>query len=146
MAQLEQPTGRSAAQGLGSSIPAGTELRGYQRDRNRLAINLSEAFDNVVGLSRQQAIGQLVLTVTELTDIEVVQFRVEGVDVAVSSPLRGDTASVTACDYLPLMATVDDVVDRLDRLPVIAIDELSDRPVELEQQCGTVGPATSTPG
>lgn len=132
-ALLEAPAGPTAEQGLGTSIPSGTELLGFQRDRGRLAINLSESFDNVVGLSRQQAIGQIVLTMTELSDIETLQFRVEGEEVSVSSPVYGDRNSVTACDYEPLVATVEEAVSRLERLPVIAISELDERLRELEE-------------
>ena len=134
-ALLEPPSEPSAAQGLGTSIPAGTELLGFQRDRQLLAINLSESFENVVGLSRQQAIGQIVLTVTELSDIEDLQFRVEGEDITVSSPVDGDSATVDACDFQPLLATVEDAVSRLERLPVIAISELDERHNELDESC-----------
>lgn len=101
------PTGL-ASTGTLSSIPAGTELKGLVRDGQRLTINLSAAFDNVVGLSRQQAIGQMVLTATERDRYEAIQFQVEGEAIQVSSPLRGDTPTVTACDFAPLLATADD--------------------------------------
>lgn len=134
-ALLEPPAGSNAAQGLSSSIPAGTELLGFQRDHNLLAINLSGSFDNVVGLSRQQAIGQIVLTMTELSDITDLQFRVEGEEITVSSPVEGDSASVNACDFKPLVSTVEEAVARLERLPVIAIDELDERLQDLDRTC-----------
>ena len=132
---LEPPGGSTAAQGLSSSIPAGTELLGFQRDQNLLAVNLSGSFDNVVGLSRQQAIGQIVLTMTELSDIEDLQFRVDGEEVTVSSPVDGDSATVDACDFRPLVSSVEEAVARLERLPVIAIDELDQRLQELADTC-----------
>ena len=134
-ALLEPPGGSTAAQGLSSSIPAGTELLGFQRDQNLLAVNLSGSFDNVVGLSRQQAIGQIVLTMTELSDVTDLQFRVEGEEVTVSSPVEGDSQSVNACDFKPLVSTVEEAVARLERLPVIAIDELDERLQELDRSC-----------
>ena len=97
-----------ASTGTLSSIPAGTELKNVVRDGDRLTINLSAAFDNVVGLSRQQAIGQMVLTATERNQYDAIEFQVEGEAIQVSSPLRGDTPTVTACDFAPLLATADD--------------------------------------
>ena len=134
-ALLEPPAESNAAQGLSSSIPAGTELLGFQRDHNLLAVNLSGSFDNVVGLSRQQAIGQIVLTMTELSDITDLQFRVEGEEITVSSPVEGDSASVNGCDFKPLVSTVEEAVARLERLPVIAIDQLDERIQELDLAC-----------
>jgi hypothetical protein len=134
-ALLEPPAASNTAQGLGSSIPAGTELLGFERDGHLLSVNLSESFDNVVGLSRQQAIGQIVLTMTELSDITELQFRVEARDITVSSPVDGDSATVNACDFEPLVATVEDALSRLDRLPVIAVSELDERLQGLEATC-----------
>ena len=91
-----------------SSIPAGTELLGLVRDGSRLTINLSVAFDNVVGLSRQQAIGQMVLTAIERDRFDAIEFQVEGKAVLVSSPSQGDTPTVFACDFAPQLATGED--------------------------------------
>jgi hypothetical protein len=134
-ALLEPPASSSTAQGLGTSIPAGTELLGFERAGRLLSVNLSESFDNVVGLSRQQAIGQIVLTMTELSDVTELQFRVEGGDITVSSPVDGDSATVNACDFEPIVATVEEAVARLERLPVIAIDELDERLRYLDGMC-----------
>jgi hypothetical protein len=100
-----------ASTGTLSSIPAGTELKNVVRDGDRLTINLSAAFDNVVGLSRQQAIGQMVMTATERNQYDAIEFQVEGEPIQVSSPLRGDTPTVTACDFAPLLATADDAAN-----------------------------------
>lgn len=130
---LRAPTGAPASHGLGTSIPAGTELLGFTRDRDRLVIDLSESFDNVVGQARQQAIGQLTLTTTELAGIDVVQFRVEGRPVRVSSPERGDADEVGACDFAPLLAGLDDAVDT--GLSIVAIEELNERHEQLAEEC-----------
>ena len=91
--------------------PPGTELLGTRRDGDRLTVDLSSEFDNVVGLSRQQAIGQMVLTVTEQDAVERLEFQVDGKTITVSSPLRGDTTVVDACDFAALLASPDDVAD-----------------------------------
>lgn len=132
-ALLDPPA--ESLEGLGTSIPAGTTLLDLQRDRNQIAIDLSASFDNVVGQSRQQAIGQIVLTVTELTDIEVVRFMVEGEPVSVGSPVRGDTPEVTACDFAPMLAGLNEAVERFENVPTAAIVELIDRIDELSDDC-----------
>ncbi|MHB1137712.1 MAG: GerMN domain-containing protein [Microthrixaceae bacterium] len=94
-----------------SSIPAGTELLGVERSGDRLTIDLSPAFNNVVGLSRQQAVGQMVLTVTERHQFRAIEFRVAGEPIQVPSPELGDSRTVTDCDFAPLLATVGDTAD-----------------------------------
>ena len=103
------------------------------RDGRRLTINLSAAFDNVVGLSRQQAIGQIVLTATERNEYDSIEFQVEGEAILVSSPLRGDTPTVTACDFAPLLATADDA-EHAD-LSSEMTDVLDTRRDELADSC-----------
>ncbi len=132
-ALLDPPAGTPA--GLGTSIPSGTTLRGLQRDRRTISVNLSESFANVVGQSRQQAIGQIVLTVTELSDIRRVVFLIEGEAISVSSPVRGDSEYVGACDFLPMLSSVGEAVDRYENIPTAALIELIDRTDELERDC-----------
>ncbi len=91
-----------------SSIPAGTELLGIERSADRLTIDLSPAFNNVVGLSRQQAVGQMVLTVTERQEFRAIEFRIDGEPIQVPSPVLGDSRTVTDCDFAPLLVTVED--------------------------------------
>ena len=110
-ALLMPPPTTLGLSGTLSSIPAGTELLGLVRDDSRLTINLSAAFDNVVGVSRQQAIGQMVLTVTERERFDAIEFQVEGKPILVSSPTQGDTPTVSACDFAPELATEDDAAD-----------------------------------
>ncbi len=132
-ALLDPPSGTPP--GLGTSIPSGTTLLGLQRDRKTIAVNLSEPFQNVVGQSRQQAIGQIVLTVTELADIERVRFLIEGEPVSVSSPVRGDAELVDACDFRSMLASVGEAVDRFEHIPTAALIQLIDRIDELEREC-----------
>lgn len=126
------------ANGLGTSIPAGTEVLGTARDGDRLTVDLSSEFDNVVGLSRQQAIGQMVLTVTEQGSVDQLEFQVDGETLTVSSPLRGDTTVVTACDFAALLASPDDAASA--GLSAEAISDLDERRTELAETCEQSAP------
>lgn len=119
--------------GLGTSIPAGTELLSLRRVGDTLSIDLSGAFDNVVGRSRQQAIAQLVMTATQDTDIATVSFSVDGDPITVSSPTRGDRREVGACDFSSLLATVDDA--SAAGLAFEPLEVLAERRVELGDGC-----------
>ncbi len=130
---LAQPPDIPASTGLGTSLPAGTELLGTTRDGDRLTVDLSSEFDNVVGLSRQQAIGQMVLTVTQQGAVERLEFQVDGETITVSSPLRGDTTVVGACDFAALLASPDDVAGA--GLPAQSIKDLDERRGELDASC-----------
>ena len=132
-ALLQPPDGSVAMVGLGTSIPAGTELLDVTRSDGMLRINLSDAFDNVVGRSRQQAIGQLVLTATQISYVDDVTFEVDGEQITVSSPSRGDRTVVDACDFRSLLATVDDASDA--SLPFESLEVLEERRVELDHEC-----------
>lgn len=96
---------------LRSSIPAGTRLRSATQRGTVLVVDLSEDFGNVVGPSRQKAIGQIVLSATQLDRIREVRFRIDGEDIQVPSPIRGDVDAVNACDFKGMLATVDQVTD-----------------------------------
>lgn len=116
---------------LSSSIPSGTELIGTLRDDGRLVVNLSSAFDNVVGRSRQQAIGQMVMSVTQERGIDTVEFQVEGRPITVSSPARGDRSDVGACDYQSLLANAEDITE----LPSSSVRTLAERTEQLDEEC-----------
>jgi len=132
-ALLLPPPAPVAASGAVTSIPAGTTLLGVVRSEGRLTINLSAAFDNVVGISRQQAIGQMVLTATQRNEYDTVEFQVEGKAIPVSSPLRGDTPVVTACDFAPLLADGDDLEEA--RLTDGMTEVLDERRTSLAGTC-----------
>lgn len=125
----------NSGNGLSSSIPAGTTVLSSGRADGRLRIDLSSEFDKVVGLSRQQAIGQIVLTVTEQGPIEEVEFQVEGETLTVSSPRRGDTTVVNECDFAALLASPDDLAGA--DLPAQSVDDLAERRAELAAACPT---------
>lgn len=115
--------------GLTSSFPAGTKVLGVEQSGSRVTVDLSQEFDNVVGLARQQAIGQMVLTVTQHDSIRSLSFDVNGRPLSVASPARGDRLDVNACDYSTLLATPDQALDA--GLPAAAIQQLEARYDEL---------------
>lgn len=133
---LAQPPEVGEDTGLSTSIPAGTELLGTARTGDRLTVDLSSDFDKVVGLARQQAIGQMVLTVTQQGSVERLEFQVEGRTLTVSSPLRGDTTIVGACDFATLLASPDDVSGT--ELPPSSIAALDARRAQLDSTCEDV--------
>ncbi|MGB3410241.1 MAG: GerMN domain-containing protein [Microthrixaceae bacterium] len=106
-ALLKAPPKPLSEVGAYSSIPAGTTLIASKLRGSRLVVNLSQAFDNVVGVSRQQAIAQIVLTVTQQAAVRSVEFQVNGEDIQVTSPIRGDRSEVSNCDFRDLLATTD---------------------------------------
>ncbi len=117
-----------------TSIPSGTQLLDLSRtDQRRLTINLSTSFNNVVGVSRQQAIGQMVLTATERNEFDAIEFRVEGEPIVVASPVVGDTRTVTACDFQPLLATPGDADEA--GLPEDMSEVLAARTDQLDDNC-----------
>ena len=130
---LQGPPEGQQLSGLGNSVPSGTELIGVARSNGEIVVNLSSAFDNVVGLVRQQAIGQMVMSVTEQFEVETMSFEVDGRTLTVSSPRRGDATEVTACDYTSLLPGVDDMANA--GLEGGLAEELSIRRVHLAEQC-----------
>jgi len=132
-ADLLPPQAGSEANGTITSIPAGTRLIGLQQVGDTLTLNLSSEFDNVVGLSRQQAIGQLVLTATERPGVGRLKFEINGDPIQVSTPARGDSSIVTACDFEPLLASEDDA--KSAHLEVETSRKLDARLADLNSHC-----------
>ena len=137
---LQPPPQDGAVTNLATSIPVGTELLELRREGTHATVDLSAAFDNVQGLARQQAVGQIVMTLTQLLSIETVGFRVDGEDIAVASATRGDVDEVDACDYARLLSDIDTAVDA--GLAVPSLLELGERRDALENAC----PAGTTIG
>jgi hypothetical protein len=130
---VQPPDAAATAIGLSTSIPAGTELLGTRRANGRVTVDLSSAFDNVVGLSRQQAIGQMVMSATQASGVDTMAFEVDGQTVTVSSPLRGDRTEVDECDFASLLAAPQDAIAA--GLPEDAVNQLIERRVELDERC-----------
>jgi hypothetical protein len=106
---LAPPSEAESAAGLVTQIPEGTEVLSVEQNDTVLRVNLSAEFEDVIGASRQLAIGQIVLTVTELTGISEVTFQIDGDPQRVSSPVAGDVVRVSDCDYLPLIPTAETI-------------------------------------
>jgi hypothetical protein len=132
-ALLGTPEPLERVAGLSSSIPTGTELLGLQVDGDTVEVNLSKDFENVVGTGRQQAIAQMVMTLTEFSDVSAVRFLVDGKPVQVTSPTRGDTTSVGDCDYESLLTTEDEARD--GDLDVATTQRLDQRRTALANTC-----------
>jgi hypothetical protein len=130
---LQGPPEGQQLGGLGNSVPSGTELLGVQRDNGEVVVNLSSSFDNVVGIVRQQAIGQMVMSVTDQFDVDTMAFEVDGRTLTVGSPTRGDVTEVTACDYRSLLPGPDEAADA--GLEGGLAEALSIRRVRLAEQC-----------
>jgi spore germination protein GerM len=81
-ALLAAPTPQEQTQGLVTSIPAGTTLRGTKLSANgqELDIDLSSSLFNIQGQELRNAFAQLVWTATEIPGITQVRFTVEGKD------------------------------------------------------------------
>jgi hypothetical protein len=101
-------------------------------------VDLSRAFEDLVGPAKQQAIGQLVLTATGFPGISDMRFLVGGEPIQVASPTRGDTATVDDCDFASLLPT-ESAAGELG-LPEQSVNLLRVRRAELTARCG---PATT---
>ena len=77
--------------GLISQIPAGTVVqRVVVRRGHRARVDLSKEMSRTSSAGQPQAIGQIVMTATELDPASTVEVRVGGQTLKVSSPTRGD--------------------------------------------------------
>lgn len=122
---------------LTTSIPVGTRLSNVRFDAGTLSVDLSGEFDNVVGPSRQQAIAQIVMTATELPDVDQLKFSVGGKPVQVATPTHGDASVVTDCDYRTLLARPSDVA--VAELGQANVQRLQARQTAMDQHCPASG-------
>jgi len=127
--------GASLEGGLSNSIPAGTELLELGQDGGVLTIDLGGSFQELAGTARLLAIGQLVLTATEDRQVEEVRFLVDGEPILAGSPERGDVASVTACDFAPLLPSAEEAAAA--PLSSATVERLDQRRTELERDCSS---------
>ncbi len=63
---------------LTSPFPAGTRLRSWSREENRVSVDLSEAYSGLAGVELSLADGCIVLTLCQLEGVEEVYITVEG--------------------------------------------------------------------
>ncbi len=129
---LQSPTDADG-EDLASAIPSATRLISAEFDDDVLDVNLSEDFGDVVGPARQQALGQIVLSLTSLENVTDVTFRLEGESFKVTSPQRGDVEVVTDCDFQSLVA--DPESEEL-RITSEQLTILSFRVAQLRERCG----------
>lgn len=130
---LVSPT-NADGEGLSSSIPASTRLLSASTSEDRTNVDLSADFGDVVGESRNQALGQIVLSITGLPDVTTVTFSLEGEPIKVTTS-RGEVSVVTDCDFQTLMADPESSDLRLspEQLDILnlRVDDLADR-------CGSI--------
>lgn len=97
------PTDKGA--GLRTSIPTGTRVLTVDRENGVVRVNLSRDFAVVGGEEELLAVAQVVLTLTDLEEVDAVAFELEGV--ATDVPLPNGALSddpVGAEDYRSLIA------------------------------------------
>jgi hypothetical protein len=108
-AVVQPPTPEETARGFITQVPMGTEVLGSVQNGDLLNVDLSSEFENVIGRARQEAIGQIVFTATELPGIAELTFSIDGTPLQVNSPTRGDVERVMDCDFLSLLPTDDKI-------------------------------------
>lgn len=91
--------------GLRSAIPDPSAVVGVVVSRGFAAVTITGDFADIPAADQVLAVGQIVLTLTDLRGIGRVEFVVEGTPVAVPLPSGESTdRSVSRDDYLPLTA------------------------------------------
>ncbi len=109
MNSLLIPPDETEGDSLSSSIPAATKLLEIRRREDGLVeVDLSADFEDVQGDARVLALGQIVMSLTDLAGVERVQFFVEGEPLQVFSEERGDVEVVSACDYAQRLSNPTD--------------------------------------
>lgn len=140
LSELLKPSVRSYADiQLRTAIPSGTMLLSASQKGTLLTVDLSSEFENLVGVSRQRALGQIVMSVTQVGTISQVRFKINGEDVQVTSPLRGDVSTVEACDYKSMLSTADQFTaaasDKEPLLVEVVVRTLEVRRNEIDRRC-----------
>ena len=78
-ALLAGPTDVELANGVSTQIPAGTQLLAASVDGNAATVDLTSTFESGGGsLSMTLRVAEVVYTLTQLPDVEVVHFRIDG--------------------------------------------------------------------
>lgn len=135
------PTTTEAANGIISQIPPGAVVRRVAEANGTTRIEVSKELLNVIGTAAFQALGQIVLTVTEIAPASNVEFVSGGQPIKVSSPARGDVAQVSECDFVTLLPTDDEL--RAANLSEDSLQHLATRRRVLKNRCpSTVGPTS----
>lgn len=106
---LNGPTAAETANGLISQIPAGAKILDVTESRETVRVEVSDQLLDVIGTAALQALGQIVLTITEIRPAATVEFVAKGEPLQVSSPVRGDVSQVSDCDFVSLFPTDDEL-------------------------------------
>ncbi|HEX7135166.1 MAG TPA: GerMN domain-containing protein [Iamia sp.] len=102
-ALLVPPSEDEAEEGLTSYIPDGTTALGVEVDDGLAIADMSAEWEGLADPTATTAYAQVVLTLTDLPDVERVQFLIEGQEIAAPTAARGQQAIVTADDYALLV-------------------------------------------
>ena len=138
MNSLLIPPSSAEGESLSSSIPAATRLLGLEEaDNGLLKVDLSSDFEDVQGDARVLALGQIVMSLTELPGVDRLQFFIEGEPLKVFSGERGDVDTVNACDYAERLRNPDDAntTGRDNDLTPGQLAALTERRDELMEVC-----------
>lgn len=127
------PTATEAANGLISQIPSGASVRRVAEANGTTRIEVSKELTNVIGSAALQALGQIVLSVTEISPASTVEFESGGQTIKVSSPTRGDVSQVSDCDFVTLLPTDDEL--RAANLSEDSLQHLAMRRRILKDRC-----------
>lgn len=120
--------------GFVSQIPSGTRLLRSRADGTLIRVDLSEEFDNVTGAAKAEAVGQIVLTASNLAGVESVSFAVEGDAQSVFSPAQAsDVSTVSACDFISFLPNDEQALE-LD-LTIAERTALTTRRAEIGASC-----------
>jgi spore germination protein GerM len=98
-ALLVPPSDEEADEGLASYVPDGTTTLGVEVEDGLAIADMSAEWERLADPTATTAYAQVVLTLTDLPDIERVQFLIEGQEIAAPTAARGQQAIVTADDY-----------------------------------------------
>lgn len=98
------PTPAELRSGLWSAVPIATTLASLDLRDEVATIDLSPEFASIGGVDELLAIGQLVLSLTALPNVDAVTFKISGTQVSVPLPDGALVARpVTADDYSSLL-------------------------------------------
>jgi hypothetical protein len=134
------PTSAESANGMISQIPAGAVVQKVAVVDGTIRVEISKAMLDVIGSANLQAVGQIVMTLTDIDPGSAVEVRVGGQTLKVSTPTRGDVSQVSECDFLSLLPTGD----QLDEagLGLDATRNLARRRTSLMGYCPDAGPTS----
>lgn len=99
---LLRPTEEEAEDGLTSYIPEGTTALGVEEDDGTVTVDMSVEWERLADPTRTTAYAQVVLTLTDLPNVDRVRFLIQGREVVAPTVNRGTQDVVSADDYAGL--------------------------------------------